>query len=277
MTQKERLRATVTAPWQYCTRSRQLQRQISPLSATTSTFKSPRRQIMSSMSQRSIVSDFQNLNQNSFLDKVFSSGLGSKQIKEEIRIYIEQHEQRHNLVVQGLKRHIQIAKVKVEDAIKDRSSKTQEMNELQTAFKECIIALKREKARKKNQNPTAKKESESLPSLPLDPDDQSITLMLTNLKDKDKQKILELFISDHNFLLAIQDFIFKPKSRVRTIPPRDQPSKSKHLIEDPSPEKLELSESTRALIQKRDKQNKQKMDLTSPEKRMISENPENKP
>jgi len=45
------------------------------------------------------------------------------------------------------------------------------MNELQTAFKECIIALKREKARKKNQNPTAKKESESLPSLPLDPDD----------------------------------------------------------------------------------------------------------
>ena len=57
------------------------------------------------------------MSQSSFLDKLFSSGLGAKEIKQEIQIYIEHHEKRHDVIIQGLKKHVSIAKAKAEKAI----------------------------------------------------------------------------------------------------------------------------------------------------------------
>ena len=95
---------------------------------------------------------------------------------------------------------------------------------------------------------------ESLPQLPMESGEQSITLMLTT--HKEKKHILDLLTTEHDFLVGLKEhptIIYKPPSSSPRV--RAHESKSKRLY----PEENEISESTRALIQNKIKSSEEKM------------------
>lgn len=83
---------------------------------------------------------------------------------------------------------------------------------LQKTFRECVEAVKREFARE-NQEKTIRSTFHSpgrpqVSALHTESVIENTSETVSELRDVDKRRILEMLVSDHEFLIAANDFIF---------------------------------------------------------------------